>query len=267
MSGRPDDIDFEEEIDRKYICPICLAVLWDPVQTSCGHRFCKLCLGGLVRGSWRFGMSRCPVDKKFFSVTADLFEDNAFKREVLSLRVKCNNHNIGCNWKGELRDYQTHIGSCSYSQENCVYGCGTRVKRLEHDDHKQVCHQRPVNCEHCDEQIFYADLTKHQVLMCEHFPVQCTLCGQTGIKRKDISSHIDVNTGDCPQTIIPCKYASYGCQFQDKRRCMSDHYTADPDHHILLLVQHNASQDRKIAELTSQMEKLMSIAKNVVKNS
>lgn len=50
--------------------------------------------------------------------------------------------------------------------------------------------------------------------MCEHFPVQCTLCGQTGIKRKDISSHIDVNTGDCPQTIIPCKYASYGCQFQ-----------------------------------------------------
>ncbi|XP_015731397.1 LON peptidase N-terminal domain and RING finger protein 1-like [Coturnix japonica] len=35
-------------------CPSCRLLLWEPVTVSCGHSFCKLCLGGAVP-------SRCPV--------------------------------------------------------------------------------------------------------------------------------------------------------------------------------------------------------------
>ena len=38
------DASFVHELDPKYTCPVCLLVLRDPVQTKCGHRFCKLCL-------------------------------------------------------------------------------------------------------------------------------------------------------------------------------------------------------------------------------
>lgn len=42
------DIDLVDELteaDRaRYVCPICLLLLRDPMQTSCGHRFCLLCI-------------------------------------------------------------------------------------------------------------------------------------------------------------------------------------------------------------------------------
>ena len=36
----------------------------------------------------------------------NLFRDNFAKREVLSLKVKCAAVDLGCSWKGELRDLE-----------------------------------------------------------------------------------------------------------------------------------------------------------------
>lgn len=45
LSGREEGYDFDFIIrDEKYDCPICLLVLRDPLQTTCGHRFCKNCI-------------------------------------------------------------------------------------------------------------------------------------------------------------------------------------------------------------------------------
>lgn len=38
------EAEFEEEPDKKYVCPVCLIVMKDAVQTSCGHRFCQSCI-------------------------------------------------------------------------------------------------------------------------------------------------------------------------------------------------------------------------------
>lgn len=35
---------FEDELSPGQICPICLLAMRSPVQTVCGHRFCKSCL-------------------------------------------------------------------------------------------------------------------------------------------------------------------------------------------------------------------------------
>ena len=42
------DAEFEPALDPKYICPVCLAALRSPLQTKCGHRFCKMCMQKII---------------------------------------------------------------------------------------------------------------------------------------------------------------------------------------------------------------------------
>lgn len=35
---------FDPPLESKYECPICLLGLREPVQTQCGHRFCRNCI-------------------------------------------------------------------------------------------------------------------------------------------------------------------------------------------------------------------------------
>ena len=38
------DYPFVDEQPEEYICAICIHAMRKPVQTNCGHRFCKECL-------------------------------------------------------------------------------------------------------------------------------------------------------------------------------------------------------------------------------
>ena len=40
---------FDPPLERKYECPICYLGLREPVQTSCGHRFCRGCIERSIR--------------------------------------------------------------------------------------------------------------------------------------------------------------------------------------------------------------------------
>ena len=40
---------FDPPAPDVYECPICLLVLRQPMQTECGHRFCKCCILKAVR--------------------------------------------------------------------------------------------------------------------------------------------------------------------------------------------------------------------------
>lgn len=40
---------FDPPLESKYECPICLLGLREPVQTSCGHRFCGGCILRSIR--------------------------------------------------------------------------------------------------------------------------------------------------------------------------------------------------------------------------
>jgi hypothetical protein len=41
-----------------------------------------------------------------------LFSDVAMQREILSLVIKCRNHDNGCSWTGELRDEEVWVFVC-----------------------------------------------------------------------------------------------------------------------------------------------------------
>ena len=40
---------FEEEVEAKYKCAICVFILESPVQTQCGHLFCRRCIITSIR--------------------------------------------------------------------------------------------------------------------------------------------------------------------------------------------------------------------------
>ena len=78
-------------------CPICLQLVSDPVQTSCGHLFCGECIEGT---------ETCPLDRQAFTSHKDNYND----RRVRNFKVKC--PNVGkfalilgrCQWQGDLGD-------------------------------------------------------------------------------------------------------------------------------------------------------------------
>ena len=42
-------------------------------------------------------------------VLSNAYLDKSFQREVNSLRVRCQHHDKGCKWVGEVRDLQKHL--------------------------------------------------------------------------------------------------------------------------------------------------------------
>ena len=38
------DETFVNEVDEDFLCPICQLPAKEPIQTSCGHRFCEECI-------------------------------------------------------------------------------------------------------------------------------------------------------------------------------------------------------------------------------
>ena len=76
-------------------CPVCFEIVLEPVQTSCGHLFCKECVEGVTR---------CPSCCEQFTSVPGHFNN----RWVRSLRVKCSFAANGCKWVGDLGDVGEH---------------------------------------------------------------------------------------------------------------------------------------------------------------
>ena len=79
-------------------CPICLELVNDAKQTSCGHIFCAGCIKVL---------NQCPICR----VKCQIFPDNRTMRQVRNLQVKCLNSKQGCKWQGDLGECNDHMTS------------------------------------------------------------------------------------------------------------------------------------------------------------
>jgi len=135
-----------KSFDPKYLCTFCGNVLRDPVQTSCGHRYCKSCVEPLLRSS----PSRCLVDNEEIT-EKKIFEDKFARREILSLPVQCANQCDGCDWTGELGQLEDHEAQCPYTKVQCMYpSCGALMLREDLSRHlEEECMFRQQQCQYC----------------------------------------------------------------------------------------------------------------------
>ena len=131
-------------------CPICLELVNDAKQTSCGHIFCAGCIKVL---------NQCPVCR----VKCQIFDDNRTMRQVRHLQVKCWNSEHGCKWQGDLGECDDHMTKCLAKVKLCPMKCGVRGQRREMKDHTdKECKLRPFPCPHCGrEGVFDLITTSH----------------------------------------------------------------------------------------------------------
>ena len=168
-------------------CPVCYEIVLEPVQTSCGHLFCKKCVRGVIR---------CPTCREQFTSMPDRFNN----RRVLSLRVKCPFTENGCKWVGDLGDVgdheavqcefqpkpcpycdfitlqkeklQEHLKTCDNHTFRCPNGCGAAPSRRGLDQHLEECPEQLVQCKFsmlgCDAVIPRKAMERHVATSAEH---------------------------------------------------------------------------------------------------
>ena len=98
-------------------CPACFEIVLEPVQTSCGHLFCKRCVRGVTK---------CPACSEQFTSVPDHFNN----RRVRSLRVKCPFTANGCKWVGDLGNVGDHEAVwCEFQPKPCPYCDFTTIQK------------------------------------------------------------------------------------------------------------------------------------------
>ena len=210
-------ISKDKSFVERYLCPICQEILYEPVQTSCGHLFCGRCLK-------KVRSKNCPSCRVEFE--EEPRRDKFNEREIRNLKVKCQNSSRGCEWEGELGNVESHQnGVCGYQLVQCSNKCGAEIERRDVEKHKKDhCELRMYECPYCPRwstyKGAYKEVTSEHFKKCAAFPLDCpNNCGKKDIFREDMSSHLCV----CPEEVVPCRYQSLGCKVRLPRKHMEDH--------------------------------------------
>ena len=243
-----DEPQFVEKVSDDLMCPICLTLLQEPQQTNCGHEFCRECVRPLMRG----GTLTCPICRAR-SLPNQIFDDKRLKREIMDLKINCDQSGKGCKWGGELRQREQHNDQCGYVSKPCVNECGQVVMSKDMGNHKtKDCRLRIAACEHCGARIKYELLRPHHLLECRKYPVHCTYkCGMV-VAREGMKEHTSLQ-GTCPNSPLHCEFHEVGCKFTGKRQHLNKHIETSATGHIHLVLAEMRGIKRKLADVEKEL--------------
>ena len=162
-------------------CPVCFEIVLEPIQTSCGHLFCKKCVEGVTR---------CPSCREQFTSVPDHFNN----RRARSLRVKCPFTANGCKWVGDLGDVGDHEAArCEFQPKPCPYCDFTTTQKEKLQKHLDTCDSHTFRCPNgCEAAPSRKDLDKHleecpeQLIDCKFSILGCDAV----LPRKAMERHV-----------------------------------------------------------------------------
>ncbi|XP_060566539.1 TNF receptor-associated factor 6-like [Ruditapes philippinarum] len=243
------DLVFVPQRSEKYDCPICLLVLREPMQTECGHRFCRACILKWLRES----EARCPVDNQSLD-ERQLFPDNFAKREILALTVKCPNHTKGCDQTTVLKHLQIHLENCVFSLTPCPNECANILLRGRLSEHLlNQCPKRMIKCSLCQSE-HVAEKQQEHLSDCPEAIIDCPSC-QLQLKRHLLVQHRNT---ECKKSSTKCQYSMLGCPYEGERQTLEDHEKSTLIYHMSLI---NLSIIRLFTVLRINPQNLQSMQK------
>ena len=205
-------------------CPVCLLLLREPFLVSCcGYSFCKVCIEKV-----KYKKTSCPncLEKSF-----KVFPNKGLQRSLYEYKVYCSNRKQGCQWTGNLSQFDSHINSnpptdtkldgCQFVRVKCCYCLATVVRSKVRVHEYEECLKRPYSCCHCKNfASTYQEVTLSHWSVCGCYPIVCTnKCGTT-LQRQMLGDHI---TNHCPETEVDCKFKHFGCNDRQSRKHLQEH--------------------------------------------
>ncbi|KAI9821829.1 MAG: hypothetical protein M1827_002411 [Pycnora praestabilis] len=141
---------------------------------------------------------------------------------VDELKVKCPYHEDGCKETSTRGDIQDHVEKyCDYAEVQCPSEeCHLLVPRK---DIKRGCLHYPVTCVDCNLDLTEKELEAHRRKDCQQRKISCLDC-EVELIRCDLNAHIE----DCPEAILRCPGAPYGCDRAAKRKDLDFHIAICP---------------------------------------
>ncbi|XP_062512182.1 TNF receptor-associated factor 6-B-like [Corticium candelabrum] len=246
MAAGGFNAQFVDQLSDRHTCPVCLLALREPTITKCGHLFCNDC----VRPLASCGRIVCPVCREE-QKESEIFPNNYDKREIMSLKIYCDQQEKGCGWKGELGERETHNETCGYVDVLCKNECGIMVMKKDMESHmKETCVNRKVECVYCKTTVTFKFLNDHHT-KCEMFPVACEYCKEQ-VVRKEMNEHVSKD-GICPNSPLECEFSEAGCQFISNRNEMTIHVQNDVTSHLSLLMKQQSNTKSSLAATKSSL--------------
>lgn len=132
---------FQGSVDEELVCPICSAVLEDPLQAiPCEHAFCKTCIHQWIQ---RQAQPSCPVCRvSLGGGDSNLRSVPRILRNLLArLNIHCDNATYGCNTVLKLELLTNHLVDCEFNPKKplpCEKGCGLIIPKDELKNHNCI---------------------------------------------------------------------------------------------------------------------------------
>ena len=97
-----------DNVSKFLYCSICDDIFREPVRLKkCGHTYCLNCII-----QWARHNLNCPLCRINFTDT-DIKKDIIATNIINDLEIYC--VNLGCPWKGKLKDFQEHLEKCYFN--------------------------------------------------------------------------------------------------------------------------------------------------------
>jgi len=221
VNATAEQYEVIDDIPVRLICNICSQLSGSPYLSGCcGSTFCKACLEKVPK--------ICPICNETDFTTIRNLEA---ERAISVLRINCTNKEHGCDWVGEIKEYESsHVDLCAFENVECPNSCGEIMQRQYLAEHEEVCHNKGLCCQYCRKNGDKDFITGGHLDECPRLPIACPNKCEATVIREEMSTH----RGVCPLQLINCDYFEVGCTTKVARQYILMHCEENIAQHLEL---------------------------------